>query len=42
MKKNYRSVADIYPVKERGRPLSIYFAGSFTGPMIGMIKKNYN
>ncbi|CAO3631137.1 unnamed protein product [Cunninghamella blakesleeana] len=29
------SVADIYPVKERGRPLSIYFAGSFTGPMIG-------
>ncbi|CAO3601373.1 unnamed protein product [Absidia cylindrospora] len=29
------SVADIYSVKERGRPLAIYNTGSFTGPMFG-------
>ncbi|KAI8060588.1 major facilitator superfamily domain-containing protein [Gongronella butleri] len=29
------SVADIYSVEERGRPLSIYFAGSFAGPVLG-------
>ncbi|ORZ20437.1 major facilitator superfamily domain-containing protein [Absidia repens] len=29
------SVADIYPVEERGRPLAIYNTGSFTGPMFG-------
>ncbi|KAI8339108.1 major facilitator superfamily domain-containing protein [Chlamydoabsidia padenii] len=29
------SVADIFPVEERGKPLALYNTGSFTGPMFG-------
>ncbi|ORX52678.1 MFS general substrate transporter [Hesseltinella vesiculosa] len=35
------SVADVYSVEERGKPLSLYFAGSFTGPMFGPVVAGY-